>query len=193
MVTVTGSSEEARGGAARRQAPDPFPPRVCFLRRKGTSVPLETNGFRRVDSAVIATGLVSFLALFLPWWGVSFGGFSATVSGWHTSYGWVGGVLVVLGALWYALAAAGVGIPRLAASAAMGAAGVTVVGLVIVLIRWLTLPRGGYLGRDFTYGGRAGIWIAVIAAVVQVLALLRVSRRSGETLPWRSPGGRGPV
>lgn len=154
-------------------------------------MPLETNGFRRVDWAVAATGLVSFLALFLPWWGVSFGGFSATVSGWHTSYGWVGGALVVLAALWYVLAAAGAGVPRLPVSAAMGAAGLTVVGLVIVLIRWLTLPRGGYLGRDFTYGGRAGIWIAVVAAVVQVVALVRVFRRSGETLPWRSRGGGG--
>lgn len=151
-------------------------------------MPLETRSFKRVDWAVLATGVISLIALFLPWWGVSFGGFSASVSGWSTSYGWLGGLLVVVAAGWYILGRGGVSLPDLPLARITASLGVTVLGFVIILLRWLTLPRGGYLGHTFNYGGRVGIWIAAIAGAVQIGVLVVVFRQSGEQLPWKASG-----
>lgn len=151
---------------------------------------MNTKAFKPVDWAILATGLISFIALFLPWWGVSFGGYSATVSGWSTSYGWFGGLLVVAAAAWYVLSRGGVGLPKLPVGQTAAVAGVTALGLLIIVIRWITLPRGGYLGRTFDYGGRAGIWIAAIAAAAQVATLVVVFRQSGEPLPWKTGGSQ---
>jgi hypothetical protein len=150
-------------------------------------MPFDTKSFRPVDWAIAATGLISLVALFLPWWGVTVLGFSASVSGWHTSYGWLGGLLVVVAAGWYVLTRRDSTLP---AGTAVATLGVSLLGLLIILVRWLTLPRGEGQGHSFQYGGRAGIWIAVFAAVVQVGVLIVVFRQSGESLPWRS-GGRG--
>jgi hypothetical protein len=146
-----------------------------------------TSTFRHADWAVMATGIVSLIALFLPWWGVSVLGYSASISGWRTSYGWLGGLLVVVGAAWFVLHRGGIRLPELPVSRLTAALGATILGLVIILVRWATLPRGGYLGRDFNYGGRAGIWIAAIAAAVQAGVLAGAFRRSGEHLPWKTP------
>ncbi|HET6965461.1 MAG TPA: hypothetical protein VFH58_11870 [Acidimicrobiales bacterium] len=149
------------------------------------------KGFKPIDWTIVATGVLSFIALFLPWWGVSFEGYGASVNGWNTSYGWFGALLVVGAAAWYVLARAGVGAARLEGTQAAGTAGVTILGFVIVLIRWITLPRGNAYGRAFHYGGRAGIWIAAIAAAVQVAAMVVLFRQSGEPMPWKSWRSRG--
>ena len=142
-----------------------------------------------LDWVVLATGLVSLVALFLPWWGVSFGGVSISVNGWHTSWGWFGGLVVVAGAAWYVLARSGASMPPLPITTVVAGLGSSLFGLVIILLRWLTLPRGDAFGRAFSYGGRAGIWIAALAAAVQVAALFVVFRRSGEQLPWKTRRG----
>ncbi len=149
---------------------------------------LNTKAFTPLDWTVVATGLVSLVALFLPWWGVSVFGYSATVSGWNTSYGWFGGLLVVVAAIWYVLAKGGVGLPPLPTSTAVVTGGVSLAGFIIVIVRWITLPRGAAMGRAFEYGSRVGIWIAAIAAAVQVVALWVILRESGEPLPWKSSG-----
>jgi hypothetical protein len=153
-------------------------------------MPFDTKSFRPVDWVIAATGLISLVALFLPWWGVTVLGYSASVSGWHTSYGWLGGLLVVVAAGWYVLSRRDTALPPLPVSTSVATLGVSLLGLLIILVRWLTLPRGQGQGHFFQYGGRAGIWIAALAAAAQVGALLVVFRQSGEPLPWRS-GGRG--
>lgn len=152
---------------------------------------MNTRGFKPIDWAILATGALSLIALFLPWWGITAGGFSASVDGWHTSYGWFGAVLVVGASAWYVLARGSVGLSRLTGDQLIGTAGVTLVGFLIVIIRWITLPRGSALGQAFQYGGRAGIWIAAIAGAVQVAAMVALYRQSGEPLPWRSWKTRG--
>jgi hypothetical protein len=152
-------------------------------------MPINSRSFERADWVVIATGAVSLIALFLPWWGVTIAGYNATVSGWNTSYGWFGGLLVFVAAGWYALARAGATMPRVPGSHLASAAAATIAGLVIIVLRWITLPRGGFLGQTFRYGGRAGIWVAVVAALVQAATLVSLYRRSGEPLPWRHGGG----
>lgn len=154
-------------------------------------MPLDTKSFKRLDWVVLATGVISLIALFLPWWGVSVGALSASVSGWNTSYGWLGGLLVVLGSAWYVLGRAGVERPDLPVPHVVASVGVSGLGLLIILLRWVTLPSGGYLGRTFNYGSRAGIWIAAIAAAVQFGALVVAFRQSGEKLPWASSGDGG--
>jgi hypothetical protein len=47
------------------------------------------------DQVAIGASAVALIALFLPWYGVSADGFSASVSGWSTSYGWLGAILII--------------------------------------------------------------------------------------------------
>lgn len=49
--------------------------------------------------------------------------------------------------------------------------GLSIIGTVIVILRWATLPRGG--------GGVAGI-----AGVIQTVVAFTLFKASNETLPW---------
>lgn len=153
---------------------------------------VNTKAFTPLDWTIVVTGLASLVALFLPWWGVSLFGYSATVNGWNTRFGWLGGLLVVLAAIWYVLAKGGVGLPPLPGSLVVVTGGVSLAGFLIVIVRWITLPRGEAMGRAFEYGSRVGIWIAGIAAAVQVVALWVILRESGQPLPWKSWRRGGP-
>jgi hypothetical protein len=59
-------------------------------------------------------------------------------------------------------------------------------GSLLVIVRWLTLPRvnGGLAG---SVGARFGIWIAIVAAAVELAGAVSVLRGSGERLPWAQP------
>lgn len=59
-------------------------------------------------------------------------------------------------------------------------------GLLLVVVRWLTLPsvRGGAAG---SIGAKYGIWLAIIAGIVEVAAAVVEMRASGEPLPWQQP------
>ena len=62
-------------------------------------------------------------------------------------------------------------------------AGVAGLGLFLVIIRWLTLPHvhGGLAG---SIGSKYGIWLALIAGIVEVGGAVVALRASGEPLPW---------
>jgi hypothetical protein len=65
--------------------------------------------------------------------------------------------------------------------------GTAVLGTLIVIIRWSTLPSGhaGIGGVTvFSYGPRVGIFLAIIAGAVEIAGSLALFRRSGEKLPW---------
>ena len=144
----------------------------------------------RLDWGVLAAGAIAFIALFLPWYGVSVAGFSASVSGWSTSYGWLGGLLLVGAAVWYFLWRSEAGIPKEPLTPLVVTTGAAALGLLLVLIRWASLPRGsgGIAGRSFNYGPRVGIWITLIAGIVEVVCAAIMFTRSGEQLPWKNPG-----
>ena len=59
-------------------------------------------------------------------------------------------------------------------------AGVAAVGLLLVIIRWISFPR--YHGVDV--GARYGIYIALLAGIVEVAAAVMQMRASGEAVPW---------
>lgn len=145
----------------------------------------------RLDWGVLGAGAIAFIALFLPWYGVSVAGFSASVTGWSTGYGLFGGLLLVAAAVWFLLWRAEASIPKAQPlTPLVVTTGLAGVGLLLVVVRWATLPRGGggILGRSFNYGPRAGIWIAVIVGIVEVVCAGILFTRSGEELPWKSQG-----
>jgi hypothetical protein len=67
-------------------------------------------------------------------------------------------------------------------------AGVAAVGLLLVIIRWISFPRY----HDLDVGARYGIYIALIAGIAEVTAAVMAMRASGEQIPWtqgqRAPG-----
>lgn len=142
----------------------------------------------RLDWGVLASGAVAFVALFLPWYGVSVEGFSASVSGWRTSYGWLGGLLLVAAAVWFLFWRTGATMPKVPVTPLVATAGAAALGLLLVIVRWASLPRGGggILGRSFSYGPRIGIWIALIAGIVELVCAAIMLARSGDPLPWRT-------
>jgi hypothetical protein len=148
---------------------------------------LDLKQFTRVEWGVIIAGGLAFISLFLPWYGVSVAGFSASVSGWNTSYGWLGGLLMTASAVCLALMRSDVKLPELPVSSLFVVLGTSALGLLIVALRWLTLPRGGSglsgVG-SYSYGGRAGIWLALIVGIVQLVCAVLLFRESGEKLPW---------
>jgi len=142
-----------------------------------------------VEWGVIGAGAVSFIALFLPWYGVSYLGFSASVSGFSTGYGWLAGLLVVAGAVWFFLHRAEVGLPNLPASPLVVTIAASGLGFLLILLRWVTLPRGSFgIGHQVSYGGRFGIWIAILAAAVELGSAVVLFRQSGEAVPWKRTG-----
>ena len=65
--------------------------------------------------------------------------------------------------------------------------GAATLGALIVIICWITLPSGhaGVGGVTvYSYGPRVGIFLTIIAGLVQVGAALALFRASGEKLPW---------
>lgn len=152
---------------------------------------LDRKQLTRLDWAVLGSGAVAFIALFLPWYGVSVAGFSASVSGWNTGYGWLGGLLIVAAAVWFLLLRSGTALPKEPVSPLVATAGASALGLLLVILRWISMPRGGggIFGRYFNYGPRAGIWIALIAGVVEVASAGVILTRSGEKLPWKTKPG----
>ena len=149
---------------------------------------MDPKQLTRLDWGVLGGGAVAFIALFLPWYGVSGAGFSDSVSGWSTSDGWLGGLLLVAAAVWFLLWRARTALPKTPVTPLAATTGVAALGLLVVIIRWVSLPRGGggILGKSFSYGPRAGIWIALIAGIVELACAAILLVRSGEPLPWKS-------
>ena len=155
----------------------------------------DSKKLSRLDWGVVAAGGVAFIALFLPWYGVSVAGFSASVSGWSTSYGWLGGLLIVAAAVWFLLWRSDVAIPKEPLSPLAATTGAAALGTLLVILRWATLPRGhaGIFGRSlYSYGPRVGIWITLVVGIVEVVCAGALFARSGEALPWKTEPGASP-
>jgi len=144
----------------------------------------------RLDWVVVATAAVALVSVFLPWYGASVAGFSASVSGWSTGYGWVGALLVVAAGVYLLLQRSEVNLSSMPAGPAVIVLVAGAIGAFLVIVRWITLPRGhaGFGGTTvFSYGPRVGIWFTMIAGVVQVVAAVMIFRESGEKAPWSKP------
>ena len=144
----------------------------------------DAKRFSRMDWAVVGAAGVSFICLFLPWYGASYGFYSASVSGWSTSYGWLGGLLIIAAGVYLALHRSEVNLAKVPATPAVIVLGAAVLGTLIVILLWITLPSGHAGITGFSYGPRVGIYLTIIAGVVQVVAAVGLFRSSGEKLPW---------
>jgi len=138
------------------------------------------------DKVVGGAALLGAIALFLPWYGASVGGFNTSVSGWSTSYGWLGGLLIVAAGVYQILLRSEVNLPKLPVTPTVAMLGAAILGTLIVALRWLTLPSGGGggLGAGFSYGPAIGIFLTLIAGVAECVVGVLLFRKSGEKLPW---------
>jgi len=155
--------------------------------RGGIMAAFDWKKLSTADRVISIAGLIALIALFLPWYGFSSTYYSASVSGFGSGYGWLGGLLVVAAAGYLVLLRSGTNLPKTSIGPAVIVLGASAIGTVIVALRWLTLPRGSYGGVDgtgFSYGARIGIYIVLIAAVVELVFSFRLFKASGESLPW---------
>ncbi|MGO9911041.1 MAG: hypothetical protein ACLPQS_07760, partial [Acidimicrobiales bacterium] len=146
----------------------------------------DVKNLSTLDRIVAGASVLALILLFLPWYGFSDGIYSASVSGWSTSYGWFGALLIIAAGVYLVLQRSGVnfgGIPVSPALVVLAASGL---GTVIVALRWLTVPRGGVLG--FSYGPRFGMIGTLIVGIVQAVCAFLVFRATGEALPWAKAG-----
>ena len=138
-----------------------------------------------LDRAIVGGALVVFIAGFLPWWGVSEGIFGVSVSGWSAGFtAWAGTLLLTLAGVFQFLRRSEVSMPELPIGPSIVVAGVSALGLLLVIIRWVTLPSY----RGIGVGTKYGLWVALVAGVVETGAAVAAMRASGEPLPWKPAG-----
>jgi hypothetical protein len=133
------------------------------------------------DRVIVGGAAVAFIAAFLPWYGVSFEGLGITVSGWSAGFtAWAGALLLTAAGVLLVLRRSGATFNLGNMGPSVLVAGVSAVGLLLVIIRWISFPR--YHGLDV--GARYGIYIALIAGLAEVAAAVTAMRASGEQVPW---------
>ena len=134
-----------------------------------------------LDRAIIGGAAVAFIAAFLPWYGASVGPFSVSVDGWSAGFSaWAGSLLLTAAGVLLALRRSGVDFKLPNVGPALLVAAVAALGLLLVIIRWISFPR--YRGADV--GARYGIYLALIAGIVEAAAAIMQMRASGEPVPW---------
>jgi peptidoglycan/LPS O-acetylase OafA/YrhL len=138
----------------------------------------------RSDRIVAGASVVTLICLFLPWYGVSSGPYSASVSGFSTSYGWLGALLIIAAGAYLVALRSGSNMPKNQFGPGVTVLGLSLLGTVIVLIRWLTIPKGGVAG--FSYGPQYGMYVTILAGIVQVVLAFRLFKSSGEKVPWEA-------
>lgn len=137
-----------------------------------------------LDRAIAGGALVAFIAAFLPWYGVSVGPFSASVSGWSAGFAaWAGALLLTLAGVLLVLRRSGVALPS-AVGPALLVAVVAALGLLLVVIRWVSFPRYHTAGISRNVGARYGIYLALLAGIVEVTAAVMQLRAAGERVAW---------
>ncbi len=134
------------------------------------------------DRIVVGMGLLTLICLFLPWYGVSAGPYSASVSGFSTSYGWLGAILIIVAAGYLAALRSGSNVPKISYGPGVTVLGLSAIGTIIVILRWITIPKGGFAG--YSYGPEFGMDLTILAGVVQVVLAFRLFKASGESVPW---------
>jgi hypothetical protein len=142
------------------------------------------------DRIVVGASALTIICLFLPWYGASGGGFSVSVSGFSSGYGWLGALLIIAAGVYLAMVRAGSNMPNTGVGPGVAVLGLSVLGTLIVIIRWITIPSGSGLG--YTYGPMFGMYLTILAGLVQAVLAFRLFKRSGEAAPWdakRSAGG----
>jgi hypothetical protein len=138
-----------------------------------------------LDRVIAGGAAVAFIASFMPWYGVSVGPFSASVSGWSAGFtAWAGALLLTLAGALLVVRRSGGTLPSLQVGPSVLVAGIAALGLLLVIIRWATLPRYHLSDLSYDAGARYGLYIALIAGIAEVAAAVMQMRASGEAMPW---------
>ncbi len=138
-----------------------------------------------LDRIVAGAGLVALICLFLPWYGGSGGGFSASVSGFGAGFtGWFGGLIIVAAGVYLVMLRSGSEMPKTSFGPGVAVLGLSAIGTILVILRWATLPRASDAFGGFSYGPRIGIYLTLLAGIVQVVISFRLFKKSGEAAPW---------
>ena len=135
------------------------------------------------DRIVVGMGVLTLICLFLPWYGFS-GPFSSSVSGFSTGYGWLGAILIIVAAGYLAALRMGSNVPKISYGPGVTVLGLSALGTIIVILRWITIPKGGFAG--YSYGPEFGMYLTILAGVVQVVLAFRLFKASGEKVPWEN-------
>jgi hypothetical protein len=146
----------------------------------------ELKRFSTLDRVMVVGAVVAFIAAFLPWYGATVGPFDASVSGWSAGFSaWAGALLLTAAGTLVALRRSG------ASMSSVGPVGpsafvvlIAGLGLLLVIIRWLSFPTYHAAGFTGNVGARYGIYIALIAGIAEVTAAVLEMRSSGEPAPW---------
>src|ERR1700722_14909174 len=102
----------------------------------------DANALSKMDWGIIGAGGIAFIALFLSWYGVSFGIISASVDGFGSSWGWIGGLLIVAAGVYQLLHRSQVDLSKMPATPAAMVLLASALGPLVVVLRWVTLSSG---------------------------------------------------
>jgi hypothetical protein len=142
-----------------------------------------------LDRVIAGGALLAFISLFLPWYGLSVGPVNASVDGWSAGFSaWAGALLLTAAGVLVVLRRSGVDLTGARVGPSMLVASVAALGLLLVVIRWVSFPTyHGVSGFSYDVGARYGVYLAVIAGIVAVTAAVLALRVSGERTPWAPP------
>lgn len=145
------------------------------------------------DIGVLGAGLVVFISSFLPWYGVKIDNFNGTASGWHSGFlAWFPILLcIVVAALVVAQILGRVRVPAVGpVPPALVLTAVSALALLLILIRWATLPDvPTILGVEAKSGARAGLFLGLFGALaLTAFTALRHVSGAGQTPPAGPPG-----
>lgn len=140
--------------------------------------------FTTLDRVIAGGALVAFIAAFLPWYGVSVGPFSVTVDGWSAGFSaWAGALLLTAAGVLVVLHRSGAKLSGGQVDPSLLVAIVAAVGLLLVVIRWVSFPRYQASGLSYDVGARYGIYLALIAGIAEVTSAVMAMRASREQAP----------
>jgi hypothetical protein len=127
-----------------------------------------------LEWAGIGAGLLAFIVSFFPWYSVSYAGFGESISAWNTGIGaWLPVLMLMAAGVLVALPHFGVQVARVQ----LIWLGLAAASVVIILLRWLTLPDDGGLGggiltgeSGFEAGAGFGLFVGLVVAIVSGVA-----------------------
>jgi hypothetical protein len=135
------------------------------------------------DRIVAGASVVALICLFLPWYGVSAGPLGSESSiGFGTSWGWLGSILIIVAGAYVVALRSGSNVPKISYGPGVTVLGLSLIGTIIVILRWVTIPKGSFAG--YSYGPMYGMYLTILAGAVQVFLAFRLFKASGESVPW---------
>jgi hypothetical protein len=141
----------------------------------------DISKFSTLDKVLGGAAALAVISLFLPWYSVSYHGVTYdSTSGFGTSWGWLGGLLIIAAGVYLVLQRSGVDLSKMPAPPSVIILGAAALGTLVMILRAITLPS--YFG--VTAGPAAGMYIAIICGVAEVVCAVLTFRSSGDKLPW---------